>query len=239
MTSTQKLNTCAHHQNVSESSPTHINHASESPSLCQSNIPPQATLEARKEQQEAIKLERSTSPYRKSISTIVTTPPSGGEEEEESFSGSSTDSSFDFDFLSSEQEANGVVIQHIVSKIKAAVLVRVMEQFHNIFDETSFVGCANTENGGSNGGKGGTSSLALSRASSRSLAGSNLSTGGNSPAGDDNDDHANDAPRQLPRDRLSQESPRFAYPFFKRDPVKYQTNRSCTGPGFKGVRRVK
>jgi hypothetical protein len=236
----KKLNTCAHRQNVSESSPTHISHAFESPSLCQSNIPPQAILDARMEQQEIIKLERSISPYRKSISTIDTTPPSGEEEEEEeSFSGSSTDSSSDIDFLSSEPEANAVVIQHIVSRIKAAVLVRVMEQLHNIFDDTSFVGCANTENGGCNSAKGGASSLVLSRASSRSLAGSNLSTGDNSPAGDDDDDHANDAPRQLPRDRLSQVSPRFACPFFKRDPEKHQTKRACTGPGFEDVKRVK
>jgi len=34
-------------------------------------------------------------------------------------------------------------------------------------------------------------------------------------------------------------NPRFACPFFKRNPQKYMSNRTCTGPGWTSVRRVK
>lgn len=236
ISSVEKFNTRAQRQNISEPSPTCTSRLFGSPSLCQSNIPPQISLRARNEHQKTTKLERSVSPCRKSISTIETTPPSG---EEEFFSGSSSDSSFDIDFLSSEPDANAAAIHYIACKIKAGFLQNVMEQFHNIFDDTSFVGYANTGDGGNNNPKGGKSSLALSRASSRSLAGSNISTGGNSPAGDDDDDHASGEMRTPPTERQPQTLPRLACPFFKRDPVR-QTKSSCyTAPGFVGIKRVK
>jgi hypothetical protein len=45
--------------------------------------------------------------------------------------------------------------------------------------------------------------------------------------------------KQLRQDNEDALARRLACPYFKRDPVKYQEERSCVGPGWKRVHRIK
>lgn len=55
--------------------------------------------------------------------------------------------------------------------------------------------------------------------------------------GDDGDGGA-DSPR-VKRRKLTETSLKFACPFFKRDPTHYQSERTCVGPGWTTIHRVK
>ncbi|KAM0242377.1 hypothetical protein ACHAPO_000794 [Fusarium lateritium] len=53
------------------------------------------------------------------------------------------------------------------------------------------------------------------------------------------DDDTDEGLKNKKRPKGSSTAPRFACPFFKHDPVKFGTSRSCVGPGWKSVHRVK
>ncbi|KAF4994593.1 hypothetical protein FGRMN_5708 [Fusarium graminum] len=59
----------------------------------------------------------------------------------------------------------------------------------------------------------------------------------------DNDDSSVDEIDEKPRDKKRSKkvstSPRFACPFYNHDPERYETSRSCCGPGWETVHRVK
>jgi hypothetical protein len=60
--------------------------------------------------------------------------------------------------------------------------------------------------------------------------------------GDEGDNGEEDGDKQLrqpPAPGVSPTGPKFACPFFKNNPTKYQTWRSCPGPGWDEVHRVK
>lgn len=50
---------------------------------------------------------------------------------------------------------------------------------------------------------------------------------------------AGDADHRMELEASRSGSSKFACPFFKRDPSRYQNSRSCTGPGWSSVRRTK
>lgn len=180
--------------------------------------------------------EQSTT--RRKLATLAVDT-SGWSDGEECPSGSSSDLAFDFDIFSVRSGANTAVVEQMVSHMEAHMLQDVMDHFFATIDNSSPVSCGNPGNGGSNNRSGATSSLALSRASSRSFGGSNFSNASNnSPAGDDDDEHANKNRRRIPQSRLGQRKLRFACPFFKHNPERYQL-RSCRGPGWQDVSRVK
>jgi hypothetical protein len=62
---------------------------------------------------------------------------------------------------------------------------------------------------------------------------------GSQPPDDDPGHGPNENPSIDPPDPPSGTSPRFACPYFKRDPQKQRNIRSCTGPGWDTVHRVK
>ncbi|KAG8675634.1 hypothetical protein FPOAC2_01700 [Fusarium poae] len=53
------------------------------------------------------------------------------------------------------------------------------------------------------------------------------------------DDDTDEGLKDKKRPKGSSTAPRFACPFFKHDPVKFGTSRSCVGPGWTSVHRVK
>ncbi|KAM0556473.1 hypothetical protein ACHAO7_002599 [Fusarium culmorum] len=53
------------------------------------------------------------------------------------------------------------------------------------------------------------------------------------------DDDTDEGVKDKKRPKGSPTGPLFACPFYKHDPVKYKNSRSCVGPGWKSVHRVK
>lgn len=53
------------------------------------------------------------------------------------------------------------------------------------------------------------------------------------------DDDTDEGSRSTKRSKRASTSPRFACPFYKHNPARYETSRSCVGPGWKTVHRVK
>ncbi|KAM0349754.1 hypothetical protein ACHAPU_003585 [Fusarium lateritium] len=52
-------------------------------------------------------------------------------------------------------------------------------------------------------------------------------------------DETDEKPRDKKRSKKASSSPRFACPFYNHDPERYETSRSCCGPGWESVHRVK
>ncbi|KAF5665501.1 hypothetical protein FHETE_6613 [Fusarium heterosporum] len=52
-------------------------------------------------------------------------------------------------------------------------------------------------------------------------------------------DETDEKPRDKKRSKKVSTSPRFACPFYSHDPERYETSRSCCGPGWETVHRVK
>jgi hypothetical protein len=59
------------------------------------------------------------------------------------------------------------------------------------------------------------------------------------PNDDSDDDSRRDSKRPKPDSSAFSSQRRFACPFFKRNPTRYQEVRSCFGPGFKTIHRLK
>lgn len=53
------------------------------------------------------------------------------------------------------------------------------------------------------------------------------------------DDSDQEGEGKFGKKKKNKPDPRFACPYYKHDPVKYRAHRTCPGPGFENVHRVK
>lgn len=138
-------------------------------------------------------------------------------------------------------------VERIISPMTRHIVDRIMNGLHFIFDlKSGIITCTSDGSTSSASPSSSFNSSQGSSASGTSNAGSKRSQGdggdGDSLSPGDNGD--NDRGKRLKRNPTSpnsedSHSPKYACPYFKRNPQKYKQRRSCAGPGWPNVYRIK
>lgn len=124
---------------------------------------------------------------------------------------------------------------------KRGIIIRLMKEFYSIFGLTSgAVTCAGSTSSGPPQGT--VSSSSSSAQSSGGRGSKRKATDADLPPGDNNGrDDSNKRPKRgsEKHDAGLSTANKFACPYFKRNPRKYQRVRSCPGPGWDTLHRLK
>ncbi|OCL08075.1 hypothetical protein AOQ84DRAFT_439822 [Glonium stellatum] len=137
----------------------------------------------------------------------------------------------------------------IVSPMLRHIVDRIMDGLHFDFDvKSGIITCTSggstsesspSSNSNSNSGQGsytgGASNAASKRCQSGGDDGDSLSPGGN----DENDRRKRPKLNSPSPNNEDSHSPKYACPYFKRNPQRYRPRRACTGPGWEKISRLK
>jgi hypothetical protein len=134
-------------------------------------------------------------------------------------------------------EGLGPVLQLVLANIRRDVVTKVIQELHGSQQNR---GQTSKQNGSSTNYQRGGSSEAATPSSQQSKNGAKRpSRDRDSNTPDDRDDGDNDKRRKLHHPTASLLRSRFACPFYKHNSENHQRWRSCRGPGWDEVRRVK
>jgi hypothetical protein len=149
----------------------------------------------------------------------------------------------------SELDSRELTLPFIISRIKGQIIDRVMTHFSELFENQQKFqsrmrnntdqreeGSSSSQNCTPNRPSGSTASSGIGSTSKKRVLNDGTSQGSNEP---EDNDKGKRVKKSLPLPRNSQLNIKFACPFYKRDPEKHQKWRSCKGPGWDEVRRVK
>jgi hypothetical protein len=134
-------------------------------------------------------------------------------------------------------EGLGPVLQLVLANIRRDVVSKVIQELHGSQQKH---GQTSKQNGTStNYQRGGSSEVATPSSQHSKPGGKRPSRDRDSNTPDDRDDGDNDKRRKLHHAPASLLRSRFACPFYKHNSENHQRWRSCRGPGWDEVRRVK
>ena len=142
---------------------------------------------------------------------------------------------------SPQSEARVAIILPVLSPAKIALVDRVMEEFHLIFDYNS--GVRVHANGDSPNNRPGSDGPQPNQNADQNSCRGKRKIGDRKslPPEDSDKDEPNKRPKPNPR-KSNQENGlgrRFACPYYKRSPDRHSANTSCVHPGFSSVYRLK
>jgi hypothetical protein len=132
------------------------------------------------------------------------------------------------------------MLHPILNTLKRDLKERVMQELHNLLNTGNQEAADTGDSSGQSYWSDNSNLFPASGTSGRPRGKRALESGDGNPGEDDNDDDPSERPKKRPiisteaRDR-----PKFACPFFKRDKSKHLRWRSCAGPGWATVHRVK
>ena len=138
-------------------------------------------------------------------------------------------------------------IERIISPMTRHIVDRIMNGLHFIFDTKSGIitctsdGSTSSASPSSNFNSGqGSSASGASNAGSKRSQGDGGDGDSLSP-GDNSDNNRGKRPKRNPTSPNSEDghSLKYACPYFKRKPQRYKQRRSCAGPGWPDIHRVK
>ncbi|OCK79198.1 hypothetical protein K432DRAFT_355440 [Lepidopterella palustris CBS 459.81] len=132
-------------------------------------------------------------------------------------------------------------VSDLVAARKPAILHRLMTKFYSMLDPSTGIVIRNGTKSSSSQRAGESGSTSGSQSSGSYGFKPKPSKGGFSGRNTDEQDNS-DKPQKPPENHLEDElgnSRKLACPYFKRNPRKYQKFRSCPGPGWDTVHRLK
>ena len=142
---------------------------------------------------------------------------------------------------SPQSEARVAMILPVLTPAKTALVDRVMEEFHLIFDYNS--GVRVHANGDSPNNRPGSDDPQLNQNADQNSCRGKRKIGDRKslPPEDSDRDESNKRPKPNPRksDQENDLGRRFACPYYKRSPDRHSANTSCVHPGFSSVCRLK
>lgn len=170
--------------------------------------------------------------------------------DENSFEGdSSTEEPDDDESISDEEEKPDVAylvmsllrsdIQPVLDATKQQIVNQILDNLEWVLPTTpsSVRSCAGTDNSHGTQRSGRAETQTQTVPTGRSARQGSTNGKGIPPGGDEGEE---DKLHLVPATSLSGATlPKFACPFFQKDPQKYQNVRSCPGPGWHTVHRVK
>lgn len=143
-------------------------------------------------------------------------------------------------------EENGKqIIQHlqpVLEENEKQIIQHIMGELHYVIPTRPSSIRSHTNSTGSSGTQGGAIPNTQGGRAIRSRSRTDRLPGGDEGGNDDGNDDGDEEGEQRPKLSSGANSllaPKFACPFFKRDPAKYQNFPGCPGPGWVSVHRLK